>query len=108
VTRRLLALSLLGLFVWILGSLAPFFLRNLRLQQYMENLTQAGQNDTRSADVVRAQVVERARELGLPVEAGHVQAELVGTRWRVSARYLVPVELPGYTVKLHFAPSAGR
>ncbi len=107
-TRRVLAFVLAAVFVWITAALAPHFLRNLRLQQYMENLTQSGQNDPGAAAAARAQVVERARQLGVPLEARDVQAEFSGSTMRLSARYLVRVDLPGYTVKLHFAPSAGR
>lgn len=102
--RHGLAILLLGVFLYISGSLAPSFVRNLRLQRYMENLIRSVPIETRSPDWVRAQVVERARQLGLPVEADHVHVE----GGHIQARYLVRVDLPGYTVKLHFAPSAGR
>jgi hypothetical protein len=106
--RRGLALVLLAVFVLISASLAPWFLRNLRLQQYMENLTQSAQIDTHPPEWFRSQVVERARQLGLPVEERDVQVEVSGATVRLAARYVVPVDLPGYTVKLHFAPSGGR
>jgi hypothetical protein len=99
---------LLAVFAAITATLAPHFLRNLRFQQYMERLTQSGQYDPDAAEAVRAQVVERARQMGLPVATRDVQVEYSGARLRISARYLVPVSLPGYTVKLHFAPGAGR
>jgi len=37
-----------------------------------------------------------------------VQVERTTHAARVSIRYVVPVHFPGYTVKLHFSPSAGR
>jgi hypothetical protein len=106
--RRGLALLLLGLFVAISGSLLPYFLRNFQLQQYMENLTQPGQIDSGSREAIRAQVVDRARELGIPVQASDVQVDVAGPTVRIAARYVVEVRWPGYRVKLHFSPSAGR
>ena len=106
--RLLAALALLVVFVYICGGLAPYLFQNLRLQRYVENLTQSADISTRSTAEVRSQVLERARELGLPVEAGDVQVEAVGGSIRIAVRYVVPVGFPGYTVKLHFAPSAGR
>ncbi|MGH8649547.1 MAG: hypothetical protein ACREUP_09615 [Burkholderiales bacterium] len=106
-TRRLLAVLLLAVFVWITATLTPHFLRNLRLQQYMENLTQARPGDA-APESVRGQVVERARQLGIPMTEADVQVGKSEAAMRISARYLVEVNLPGYTVKLHFAPSGGR
>ena len=106
--RQWLAVALLAVFLYITASLAPYLISNLRLGRYVEELTQSPSTSSRSPEEVRAQVVERARQLGLPVGAKDVQVELTPTSARISVRYLVPVNLPGYTVKLHFAPSAGR
>ncbi len=106
--RQILALLLLVVFVYVSAGLLPYFIRNLRFQRYVENLTQSADLATQSPEQLRAQVIERARELGLPVEAGDVQVEGSGGSLRIAVRYVAPVEFPGYTVKLHFAPSAGR
>jgi hypothetical protein len=106
--RQWLALALLGLFLYISGSLAPYFVRDLRLQRYLEEITRPVSAAQQSAGQLRTQVIERAHQLGLPVEASDVQVELSGPSVRISVRYLVRVDLPGYTVKLHFAPDAGR
>lgn len=105
--RQWLAVALLAVFVYISASLAPYFVDNLRLQRYVEEITHSSPITPRSPEWVRAQVVQRARQLGLPVEANDVQVEITGARTRITVRYLVEVSIPGYTVKLHFAPSAG-
>jgi len=102
------ALLLGAVFVYVCAGLSPYFLNNLRLQQFVEELTQRSETATRPADSVQAQVVEKAKQLGLPVEAGQVQVEVSGGSARISVRYLVEVNLPGYTVRLHFSPAAGR
>jgi hypothetical protein len=106
--RQILALVLLAVFVYISAGLLPYFLNNLRLQRFVESLTQTAGAATRPAEELRSQVVERAQELGLPVQASDVQVEVAGGAVRIAVRYVVPVDLPGYGVKLHFAPSAGR
>jgi hypothetical protein len=106
--RQLLACVLLGIFVYIVAGLSPAFLRNLRLQRYVEALTQSEDIRTQRPEAVRAQVVERAAQLGLPVRASDVQVEPGGAGARLAVRYVVPVRFPGYVVKLHFSPSAGR
>ena len=101
--RQWLALALLGVFVYLTANLAPYFIRNLRLQQSVEEITRSVGIPTQSPDAVRERVVARARQLGLPVEASDVQVAMSGNSVRISIRYVVKVDLPGYTVKLHFA-----
>lgn len=98
----------MGVFLYVTANLAPYFIANLRLGRYVEELTQSSDIRSRSPGSVQAQVADRAHQLGLPVEATDVQVELSQASASISVRYLVPVNLPGYTVKLHFAPSAGR
>ena len=106
--RTLVALVLLGVFFYVTAGLLPAFLSNLRLQRYVEALTQSGTLRTQSPDQVRAQVVHRAAQLGLPVEASDVHVDSRGDAVRISVRYVAPVRFPGYVVKLHLSPSAGR
>ncbi len=106
--RRWLAAALLAVFLYVVSSLAPSFFADFQLTRYLEKITGSPQIHTQAPAAIRDQVVERARQLHLPVKAGDVQVEVSGGSARVSVRYLVPVNLPGYTVKLHFAPSAGR
>ncbi len=44
--RQWLALLLLGVFVYVIANLAPYFIANLRLGRYVEELTQS--SDLRS------------------------------------------------------------
>ena len=106
--RQWLALVLLGVFVALVASLLPYFVRNLRFQQAVEEIARSPEITTLGPAHTRAQVLEQARRLGLPVAASDVQVEAGGTSARISVRYVVEVAWPGYTVKLHFAPSGGR
>jgi hypothetical protein len=51
--------------------------------------------------------VSRAANLGLPVRDGDVQITRVQDAIRINVLYLVHVDVAGYTVDLHFRPTAG-
>ncbi|HZS52284.1 MAG TPA: hypothetical protein VFA54_15555 [Bryobacterales bacterium] len=107
-SRRWLAAALLAVFLYVVSSLAPSFFADFEFTRYLEEIARSPQIHTQPPGAVRDQIVERAKQLHLPVKEGDVQVEVSGGSARVSVRYLVQVNLPGYTVKLHFAPSAGR
>ncbi len=52
-------------------------------------------------------VLEKARQLRLPVAEDNVHITHTGQELHVDVRYFVRVNLPGYTVDLHFYPGAG-
>ena len=105
--RSVLALALLGVFLYLSAGLLPWFLRNLRLQRFVEELAHSVSVSPQPGESIQAQVAERARQLGLPVKASDVQVESRGGSTAIRVRYVVEVSLPGYGVKLHFAPSGG-
>ena len=74
------------------------------------------QRDTRSEhdihalepdEILRQNVLNRARELDLPVKADNVHIVRSTEGLRIDVRYFVRVTLPGYTVDMHFYPGAG-
>jgi hypothetical protein len=82
----------------------PIYAHNLELQHYVAEITR----DVSAPDgVLTEHVVDKARELNLPVTADnvHITRSTAGTR--IDVRYFVRVTLPGYTVDLHFYPGAG-
>ena len=99
----------------IFGAMfAPIYFRNLQLQSFVAALPQRVENQTKSGpppsdDVVRTWVLNKAYQLELPVKAGGVQIFRTpeGRVDRVEVRYFVRLDLPGYTVNLHFYPGVG-
>ncbi len=102
------AVILLGMAL-LLGAFAPVYYHNFKLQSYVGELTQRVDSKARSDDFMRAEVVDRAHNLSLPVTADdvHVTRAQDGTVQKLEVRYFVQVSLPGYSVKLHFYPGAG-
>jgi hypothetical protein len=80
----------------VLLALAPVYLANYRLQGFLRGAV-------RDADV-RQKVVQRARDLALPVADGDITENGAG----VEIRYAVRKDFGLYQVDLHFHPTAKR
>ena len=83
---------------------APIYTHNLELQNYVAEITR---NVSTPDAVLLQQVLDKARQLNLPVTAENVQITRSPEGPRIDVRYFVRVTLPGYTVDLHFYPGAG-
>ncbi len=91
----------------LLGSFAPYYFRNLELQNYVSGITHRVDAKSSSDQALRSMVLEKARQLRLPVAEDNVHITHTGQELHVDVRYFVRVNLPGYTVDLHFYPGAG-
>lgn len=100
--RIVVALVILGLFAAALGWLAPVYLRHYRFGQAVERLMAEPGLAERPPEVVQVAVAARAASLGLPVKPEQVRVGRSSGRLEVEARYVVRVDLPVYTVDLHF------
>jgi hypothetical protein len=101
------AVVILAGLVYFLTIFAPIYIRNLRLQSYVSSVTQTVENTAKPDDLLRTWVLDKAHELKLPVEASNVHIRRTQDRLNIDVRYFVRVDLPGYTVDLHFYPGAG-
>ena len=86
---------------------APVYIHNQRLQSFVSFLVRSRVAEGQADDVLRSRVLDKAHELQLPVQAENVHVTRSGHGMRVEVRYSVRVDLPGYTVNLHFYPAAG-
>ena len=86
---------------------APVYGGNLKLQTYVAEITHRVDSRTQADEVLRQGVLNKARELDLPVKADNVHIIRSPEGLRIDVRYFVRVTLPGYTVDLHFYPGAG-
>jgi hypothetical protein len=105
---RIAAAVLILIGLAIMGArLLPIYLDNMRLQSYVERITQNADNLTRPDDALRVAVLDKAAFLGLPVKAENVRIKRSEETVRIDVRYIVRVDFPMYTVDLHFYPGAG-
>jgi hypothetical protein len=98
--------AVLAVLAWLGGNLAPIYWRNLELQRFVEETAQRAGENTPDG-VLRAHVVEKAQELRLPVRMDNVRVLRTADSVRIDVRYVARVDLPLYTVDLHFYPGAG-
>jgi hypothetical protein len=105
------ALAVLAALVFFAAVFAPIYFHNLELQKFVSTIPQrASSGAPPSDDVLRTWVLDKARQLELPVMPGDVRIfrSPDGARLeRIDVHYFVKVDLPGYTVNLHFYPGAG-
>jgi hypothetical protein len=105
--RIALAMVILAGLVVLVAVLAPVYYHNLQLQNFVAGVTRSAASQTQSDTVLREWVVDRARQLDLPVVADNVHIDRSPEGLKIDVRYFVQVDLPGYTVMLHFYPGAG-
>lgn len=87
--------------------LIPSYTTNWKLQSYVNGLVEDSATSKRPADAVRAQVVNKAAALGLPVSSDDVHVAIAEGRVKIEALYMVQVNVAGYAIDLHFRPAAG-
>ena len=92
----------MALLALLTALIAPIYFRNVQLRSYVNGLTSQAASRARTDDTLRDAVIERARELHLPVKAENMQVVRASGGLRIEVRYPVRLTLPGYTVDLHF------
>lgn len=97
--RLILGVLVLGAMAAVLISLAPVYLENYRLGQFVKQLARGPAS---ADDTVRAAVIARARELDLPVDSGDIQITHAAGKLRIETKYAVQMDFPLYQVDLHF------
>ena len=101
------ALAVLAALLGFGALFAPIYLDNLKLQSFVAEITRRADSQTQSDEALRQTVLAKAIELDLPVKADNVHIDRTPDELRIAVRYFVRVNLPGYTVDLHFYPGAG-
>lgn len=105
--RIVAAVLILAGLIFFLATFAPYYFRNLKLQSFVSEITRQVETQAKSDDVLRTWVVEKARQLELPITEDEVHVTHPQDGLRIDIRYFVRVDVPGYTVNLHFYPGAG-
>ena len=100
-------MAILAGLIFFLALFAPYYFRNFELQNYVSEMTRGAAGGTPSDDVLRTRVLEKAHQLLLPVVDDNVQINHLPEGLHIDVRYMVSVNLPGFTVNLHFYPGAG-
>lgn len=86
---------------------APVYVRNLKLQNFVDEMTHAVANQQQSDALLRQRVMERAHQLELPVTEDNVRIYRSAEGLRIDVQYAVMISAPFYRVSIHFYPGAG-
>ena len=88
----------------MLASLAPVYIGNFRLQQYLRQVArETSLPDAKKPDAsLKQNIAARAHDLGLPVGSDDVQITHTGASIRLELSYKVQMHLMLYQVDLHF------
>lgn len=87
--------------------LIPPYYENWKLQRYLNALAHDASARSRPVEMVQAMVVDHAAALGLPVRGDDVHVTRSRDAVKIEVLYVVHIDLPVYTVDLHFRPGAG-
>jgi hypothetical protein len=99
-------LVLAGLVI-LIAMFAPIYLHNMELQNFVTDIAERPDSASKSDDLLRTWVLDKAHDLQLPIRGDNVKIQHKPQGMRIDVRYFVRVDLPGYTVDLHFYPGAG-
>ena len=105
--RAAVALAILGVLALLAAQMAPPYFHNLEFQRFLETASAESNTQAQEEDAVRAAALNKAALLGLPVRFDNVKVTPAGEHFAIQVNYVVRVDLPLYTVDLHFRPSAG-
>jgi hypothetical protein len=108
------ALAIMFVGGWRIGACE---VTNLEFQEDLHDIaaqagTRIGYNALRSDDDFRDAVIRKAREYGIDLKPSQVTVERQDSRssapMYIAADYSVPVELPRYSLVLHFSPTSEK
>jgi hypothetical protein len=105
VWRLIGAILVLAGLAGVLLALAPVYFENYELGQYVRSLARAANAGAVPDETLRSEVLDRARQLDLPVEAGDIRISHTEGKVQVQMKYAVNMDFPVYQVDLHFHPS---
>ncbi len=107
VARWIAGATVLLILVVVGVLLIPPYAANWRLQSYINDLADDPATAKNSAETVRTQVLNQAAGLGLPVHGEDVHVSIAQGAVDIGVLYIVHVDVAGYTIDLHFRPTAG-
>lgn len=103
--RTVAGVGVLVLMAAIGVFLIPPYIENWKLQSYLNQIAQDPATATKTPEILRANVIDKAASLGLPVHTGDVRVTRSGDALKIEVLYIVRIDLPIYTVDLHFRPA---
>lgn len=101
------AVAVLAGLAFLVAMFAPIYVHNMEFQNFLTETAARPDTASKSDDLLRSRVLDKAHTLNLPIRSDNVKIVHAPEGLRIDVRYFVRVDLPGYTVDLHFYPGAG-
>ncbi len=105
--RIAVALLLLAVFIVITARLVPPYFHDREFKAYIDDVASSPQSATLPVEMLRVRVIDRARQLGIPLRGDQVRVAREASVLKIDIRYVVPVDIYVSTVDLHFHARAG-
>jgi hypothetical protein len=105
--RLAVAVLLLAVFVVMGVRLTPPLFENRQLQAYLEQAAASRESAALPLEVLRVRIIDKARQLGLPVRASDVRVTRGQAGTSIDIRYMVSVDFYVSTIDLHLHARAG-
>jgi hypothetical protein len=96
----ILWLALLGVGVLICYKAIPVKIASAELYDFMDEQAKWAANTP--PEVIKARIIDKAKELELPVDPQNVSVERYGDNIKMRATYMVELEFPGYVYEWNF------
>jgi hypothetical protein len=87
-------------------KILPVYVNSWEIEDYIRQQTPFWLTQRANGDIIRGKVLDKARDLDLPISADQVQVDASSASVTVNLDYTVPVDLKVYTLNLHFSSEA--
>jgi len=104
--KAYITLAFLICVIYVGFKVTPVYVNSYEIEDFIRQQTPFWLTQRATADTIRGKILEKARELELPIDADQVQVEASSASVTVNLDYTVPVDIKVYTLKLHFTSSA--
>ena len=89
-------------------KLLPPYFDNYRFQDSIDAIARNTTYSKATEADIRAEVMDEARQLGIPIDESEIQVQRSGASVNISVDYMITVDLLVREVDLVFAPAAGN
>lgn len=104
--KTVLALLVFAAVVSVGFKITFAFVNNYQLQDFINSEAKFALVNRKSAEAIRDTVFNKARDLDIPLKPEQIKVTVDSSGVQISVDYVVPIQVPGYTWNLSFAPSA--
>ncbi len=105
--KTTISLLILAALVYVGFKIVPAYVNNFELEDAMKTEARFAAVNRKTPEDVRNAIYKKIQELGIPARPEDIRVvPTSGYGIRITVKYTVVVDLPGYTLRLNFQPTA--